>query len=223
MPRRLRHTLQGTAFHVINRAVRCARIFETASDYQAFLKAAQDGLARYPVRVVAYCVMPTHWHFVVLCDRIPHVSRWMHWLAGTHAARWHAAHGTRGTGHLYQDRFKAVPIQTETSLLRVCRYVERNALRGGLVRLAEDWEWGSLHACCRNCHPIKMEPWPILKPVNWIQIVNSPESAAELDELRRTLRRNQPIGDPAWQSAVAPFVGLTMRPIGRPRKRSPTP
>ena len=66
MPRRLRHTLQGTAFHVINRAVRCARIFETAGDYQAFLKVAQDGLARYPVRVIAYCVMPTHWHFVVL-------------------------------------------------------------------------------------------------------------------------------------------------------------
>jgi putative transposase len=223
MPRRLRHTLQGAAFHVINRAVRCARIFETPADYRAFLKVASEGTALHPVKVIAYCVMPTHWHFVVLGDRIPHVSKWMHWLAGTHASRWHAAHGTRGTGHLYQDRFRAVPIQMETSLLRVCRYVERNALRKGLVGAAEDWEWGSLYACSRNCHAIKLEPWPILKPADWIQIVNTPENEAELEALRNMVRRNQPIGEPDWQKAVAPFVGLTMRPIGRPRKRSPTP
>lgn len=223
MPRRLRHSLDGAAFHVINRAVRCAKIFETTGDYHAFLRVVGEGLAKHQVKVIAYCIMPTHWHFVVLCDRIEHISKWMHWLAGTHAARWHAAHGTRGTGHLYQDRFEAIPIQTETSLLRVCRYVERNALRKGLVTAAEDWEWGSLYAGSRNCDTIRLHQWPILRPTNWVQIVNSPENEAELEALRQNLRRNQPIGDPEWQRAVAPFVGLSMRPIGRPRKRSPTP
>lgn len=223
MPRRLRHTLRGAAFHVMNRAVRCARIFKTHGDYRAFLKVVEEGLAKHQVSVIAYCVMPTHWHFVVLCDRVHHVSDWVHWLAGTHASRWHVAHGTRGTGHLYQDRFRAVPVQRETSLLRVCRYVERNALRKGLVAAAEDWQWGSLYACSNNCHPIELKPWPILKPADWIQIVNSPDNLLELEQLRQTVQRNQPIGDPAWQAAVAPFVGLTMRPIGRPRKRSPTP
>ena len=218
MPRRLRHSLQGTVFHVMNRAVRRTVLFEVVEDYDAFLAVIKEGLSRYKVKVIAYEVMSNHWHFVVICDRIEEVSNWLHWVTGTHAIRWNLAHGTRGTGAVYQGRFTAVPVQTETSLYRVCRYVERNALRKGLVEKAELWRWGSLFAMCENCHPIPLTRWPILRPTNWIEIVNQPENQAELDDLRKLLRRNQPIGDPAWQKAVAPFIGLSMRAPGRPKK-----
>lgn len=218
MPRRLRHSLQGTAFHVMNRAVRRTILFKTAADYDAFLAVVREGLSRYKVKVIAYEVMPNHWHFVVICDRIEEVSNWLHWVTGTHAIRWNLAHRTRGTGAVYHSRFKAVPVQRETSLIRVCRYVERNALRKGLVGSAEAWEWGSLYAHCQNSHPIPLSKWPILRPVNWIEFVNRAENQAELEDLRRLLKRNQPIGDPAWQEAVAPFIGLSMKPIGRPKK-----
>ena len=218
MPRRLRHGLQGTAFHVMNRAVRRTILFESDQDYEAFLAVARESLTEFKIRVIAWEVMPNHWHFVVICDRIEEVSNWLHWLTGTHAIRWNLAHGTRGTGAVYHSRFKAVPIERETSLARVCRYVERNALRKGLVAAAELWRWGSLHAVCKNCHPIPLERWPIPRPVNWIEIVNRPENDAELEALRTLLKRNQPIGDPEWQKAVAPFIGLSMRPIGRPKK-----
>jgi putative transposase len=218
MPRRLRHGLQGTAFHVMNRAVRKTILFKTVQDYEAFLAVVRESLADFKIKIISWEVMPNHWHFVVICDRIEEVSNWLHWMTGTHAIRWNLAHGTRGTGAVYQSRFKAVPIQREASLIRVCRYVERNALRKGLVTAAEQWRWGSLFAVCQNCHPIPLEKWPILRPVNWIEIVNCPENQAELDALREVIRRNQPIGDPDWQKAVAPFIGLSMRAIGRPKK-----
>ena len=218
MPRRLRHSLQGAVFHVMNRAVRKTVLFKSVADYDAFLAVAREGLSRFKIRIIAYQVMPNHWHFVIICDRIEEVSNWLHWVTGTHAIRWNLAHNTRGSGAVYQSRFKAVPVQTETSLYRVCRYVERNALRAQLVTKAELWKWGSLFAACENCHAIPLGRWPILRPENWIEFVNSPENEAELESLRVTLRRNQPIGDPEWQKAVAPFIGLSMRPIGRPRK-----
>ncbi len=218
MPRRLRHSLQGTVFHVMNRAVRRTILFENRLDYQAFFAVVREGLAKYKIRVIAYEVMPNHWHFVVICDRIEEVSNWLHWVTGTHAIRWNLAHGTSGTGAVYHTRFKAVPVQKETSLIRVCRYVERNALRKGLVPAAELWPWGSLYAVCQNCHPIPLSKWPILRPGNWIEIVNRAENQAELEALRKLIKRNQPIGDPDWQKAVAPFIGLSMRPIGRPKK-----
>jgi putative transposase len=56
---------------------------------------------------------------------------------------WHLAHGTVGTGPLYQGRFKSFPIQDE-HFFTVCRYVERNALRANLVTSAEQWRWSSL-------------------------------------------------------------------------------
>ena len=218
MPRRLRHGLQGTAFHVMNRAVRRTVLFESVQDYEAFLAVVRETLAIFKIKVIAWEVMPNHWHFVVTCDRIEEVSNWLHRMTGTHAIRWNLAHGTRGTGAVYQSRFTAVPIERETSLIRVCRYVERNALRKGLVKAAEEWQWGSLYAVCKNCHPIPLQRWPIPRPVNWIEIVNSPENQAELDALRTLLRRNQPIGNPNWQRAVAPFIGLSMKPVGRPKK-----
>lgn len=218
MPRRLRHSLQGAVFHVMNRAVRKTILFTSVADYDAFLTVAREGLARFSVEVISYQVMPNHWHFVIVCERIEEVSHWLHWVTGTHAIRWNLAHNSRGTGAVYQSRFKAVPVQKETSLYRVCRYVERNALRAGLVKRAEQWRWGSLYAVCENCHRIPLAQWPIVRPENWIQFVNSAEVEGKLEELRETLRRNQPVGDPDWQKAVAPFIGLSMRPIGRPKK-----
>jgi len=223
MPRRLRRGLQGAAFHVMNRAVRKTILFEKDGDFDAFIAVVLESLKRFRVEIISFQLMPNHWHFVVTCDRIEEISKWMHWVAGTHANRWNGAHRCRGSGAVYQGRFKAVPIQRGISLIRVCRYVERNALRKGLVAAAEYWEWSSLYSIRKNCDLIPLAEWPILKPTNWLEIVNCDETPQELDELRGCIRRNQPIGDPDWQQAVAPFIGQTMRRRGRMKKRVPTP
>lgn len=218
MPRRLRRSLQGAVFHVMNRAVRATVLFRTLADYRAFIAVTRESLARYRIKIIAYCVMPNHWHFVVICERIEDVSRWMHWLACTHANRWNGAHGTRGRGAVYQGRFKAVPIQKNRSVARVCRYVERNALRANLVAAAHHWTWGSLALDGKDCDRIPVHEWPIPKPSNWCEIVNTPENARELSAMRAALRHSQPIGSRRWCEAVAPFAGLTLRPRGRPPK-----
>lgn len=223
MPRRRRRSLQGAIFHVMNRAVRRTILFETVQDYEAFVHLVRAVLAQFNVKIIAYCLMPNHWHFVMICDRLEELSRCMHWLESTHANRWNGAHGTRGSGAVYQGRFKAIPVQKNDSVRRVCRYVERNALRSGLVLKAEAWSWSSLYAVCENCEIIPLAAWPILRPSNWVEIVNTPDTEAELEDLRRLIRRSQPIGDPEWQAAVAPYLGLTLRSKGRPRKMDPTP
>lgn len=218
MPRRPRHKLRGVAFHVMNRAVRDTTLFDTQRDFEALAEILCEGLRRFPVEVLSYEVMRNHWHFVMTCARIADLSDLMHWFTGTHANNWAGAHRARGRGYVYQGRFKAVPVQTSHSLIRVCRYVERNALRQNLVSAAEHWAWGSLYARCNNCHPIPLSPWPIVQPPNWIELVNTPQTEDELVDLRTRIRRDQPIGDPKWVEAVAPLLGLTLRPVGRPKK-----
>lgn len=216
MPRRCRRTLPGVVFHVMNRAVRRTVLFENDNDYRAFISLICESLKKFDIKVISYELMPNHWHFVVICAGIAEVSTWAHWFECTHANRWNGAHGTRGSGAVYQGRFKAVPVQKDRSVIRVCRYVERNALRKGLVTAAEAWTWSSLYSRCNNCELIPLESWPIPQPQNWIEIVNSPENEAELQALRRMLRKNLPIGSKAYQKAVAPFVGVSLRKPGRP-------
>jgi putative transposase len=217
MPRRCRRTLPGVVFHVMNRAVRRTVLFENENDYRAFVALICESLKKHNVKIISYALMPNHWHLVIICGRIKEMSKWAHWFECTHANRWNGAHGLRGTGAVYQGRFQAVPVQSDQSLIRLCRYVERNPLRKGLVAAAEEWQWSSLYDDCNKCGVIPLEVWPIPRPENWVEYVNTPENEAELEDLRRMLRKNLPIGTKEWQAAVAPFIGASLRERGRPK------
>jgi REP element-mobilizing transposase RayT len=133
MPRRTRFSSAGYVFHVLNRAAGRRTIFENAADYDAFVALLEEARRQVPMPILAYCVMPNHWHLVLWPETDDALSAYIHWLSVTHAQRWHAFHGTAGTGPLYQGRFKSVPVQMDDHYLTMCRYVERNALRANLV------------------------------------------------------------------------------------------
>src|SRR5215471_9208965 len=171
MPRRLRCATGDYVYHVLNRAVGRARILEKTGDYQAFEKVLRQADAFVPMRVLAYCVMPNHWHLVLWPRRDGDLSEYLRWLTVTHTQRWHAHHHTSGTGPLYQGRFKSFPIQTDEHFLTACRYVERNALRAKLVESAEKWPWCSAAKRLVEAAPdwlMKLNAWPVVPPRNWL-------------------------------------------------------
>src|SRR5262245_55537324 len=139
MPRRPRFATSGYAFHVLNRAVARAAIFTDPADYDCFHRILSQAEHVAPRRLLGWCLMPSHWHLVLWPCEDGDLSEYVRWLTVTHTQRWHAAHGTTGTGALYQGRSKSFPILEDEHLLAVCRYVELNALRAGLVKRAEDW------------------------------------------------------------------------------------
>src|SRR3954452_22056266 len=87
-----------------------------------------------------------------------------------------------GRWPLYQGRFKSFPVQGDEHLLTVARYVERNALGAGLVERAEHWPYGSLYARSHPDDPAReiLADWPIERPADWVERVNTPLSAGEL-------------------------------------------
>ena len=131
MGRPLRIAEPGLVYHALNRGNGRRTLFFKDEDYRAFERVLHEAHARTPVRLLAYCLMPNHWHFVLWPERPRELSRFLGWLTLTHAQRWHAHYHNAGSGHLYQGRFKSFPIQEDDHLLTVCRYVERNALRAG--------------------------------------------------------------------------------------------
>ncbi len=224
MGRPLRAVSGGVVYHVLNRANARARIFRVDADYAAFLRIAAEAARRVRLDVLAYCVMPNHWHLVLRPWEDGDLSRFTGWLTLTHTQRWHAHRHTAGTGHLYQGRFKSFPVQTDEHFLILCRYVERNPLRAELVERAEQWPWSSL-AARRNRQPAEERPeladWPVDRPSDWLRLVNRPQSPQEEDAIRTSIARGRPLGKLIWQKRTAAKLGLelTLRPRGRPRKR----
>jgi putative transposase len=219
MPRRLRCATGGFVYHVLNRAVGRDRIFKKTSDYQAFENVLRQADAFVPMRLLAYCVMPNHWHLVLWPRRDGELSEYLRWLTVTHTQRWHAHHGTAGMGSLYQGRFKSFPIQADEHLLAACRYVERNPVRAGLVKRAEKWPWGSLWHRAQGDGQTLLAAGPVPLPEDWVERVNDVETEAELAALRQSVVRGTPYGAASWQKRTAASFGLqaTLRPRGRPR------
>ena len=124
------------------------------------------------------------------------------------------------SGHVWQGRFKAFPIEEDEHLLTVLRYVERNALRAEFVRRAEKWRWSSLWAWQAESVPPYLDAGPVPRPARWVEYVNTPLTDAELARLRRSVERGTPFGGAEWMERTAKRLGLeaSVRPRGRPRK-----
>ena len=195
----------GLVYHVLNRAVARLALLRKTADYAAFERVMAEAHERSPIRILAYCLMPDHWHLVLWPREDGELTAFTRWLTHTHTMRWHAHHHTSGTGHLYQGRFKSLPVQTDEHLLTVCRYVERNALRAGLVERAEAWRWSSLWRR-RSGSPQEqalLSDGPVERPSNWLVIVNRPQRRDQEEALQRAMRRNAPFGSALWTQRTA--------------------
>lgn len=227
MPRPLRTAPGGFVYHVLNRANGKRRIFERDRDYLAFERILGEVQGRVPMRVLAWCVMPNHWHLLLWPLRDGDLSSYMRLVTLTHTQRLHAHRATAGAGHIYQGRFKSFVVQDDAHFLTVSRYVEANALRAKLVQRAEDWRWGSLWRMQQGNadRPPQPHPWPVPRPSDWLCYVNQPAGPAETDRMRRCAQRGSPYGEEAWVVSVAEQLGLqsSLRPRGRPRKDDSVP
>ena len=209
-------------FHVLNRGVGRMRLFLKDADFEAFERILARTLESRPMRIVAYTLMPNHWHLVLWPRRDGELGAFMQKLTITHVRNWQENRRRVGYGHLYQGRYKSFPIQGDDHFYQVVRYVERNPLRARLVDRADHWRWGSLW---RRTHGTAddgmiLSRWPLPLPREWLQWVNRSQRESQLRAIRQSVARGQPFGEELWVRRTARRLGLesTLRPRGRPRK-----
>lgn len=218
MPRIPRGLTKGFCYHVINRGNDKKVVFRKAYDYSAFLDLVLHAKERYPVKVIAYCLMPNHFHFVLSPDEGKSLSAWMQWLMTSHVRRYHRHY--ESSGHVWQGRFKSFLIQSDNHLLVVMRYVEGNPVRAGLTASAGDWKWSSHRESAGKIPRIITDEIPMVLPEHWTAYVDQPWTEKDLKQVRESVNRQAPFGSPHWQSRMGTKLGLesTMRPRGRPKK-----
>jgi putative transposase len=213
VPRTIRASQGNLCYHVLNRGNGRAVVFHKEEDYSAFLDAMVESSIRLPMRIVAYCLMPNHFHLVLRPHGDGDLSRWMHWLMTTHVRRYlrHYHH----SGHVWQGRFKAFPVLDDEHLGVVVRYVERNALRAGLADRAEDWSWGSM-AATRKGPQLDLVTFP--RKDDWSELLNTPMTDSDEEVIRLSITRDRPFGPRAWVEETSERLGLgySLRPRGRP-------
>ncbi len=105
MGRPQRVTEPGLVYHVLNRRVMRLPLFQKDDDYLAFERVLGESLVRPDAPdLLAWCLMPNHWHLVVQAGKDTNLSTWMQWVTVTHTHRRHAHTHSAGEGPLYQGR-----------------------------------------------------------------------------------------------------------------------
>lgn len=219
MPRHARVSPDGFVQHVLNRGDHRETLFHKPADFRAFLKVFADTAERIAMRILAYCIMRNHFHFVLWPYEGADLPRFMHLLMSTHIARYLRHYPPVSPGHLYQDRYTNVLVEAGPPLLRVLRYVEANAFAANLVPRAEEYPWTSASPeALEDGRPFICE-WPIARPANWSELLNTRTAASERQRIQRCAARGAPYGSTAWSEQVVKTFHLehTVRRPGRPK------
>ena len=137
MPRRNVVFAPDNIYHLYNRGVNRANIFSSNDNYVFLLRKVKSLVKELPLTIIAYCLMPNHYHFVIRQDGEIPLSEFIGRLFKTYMQAYNKQQGR--TGPLFGGRFRAVHVDSDEYLLHLCRYVHLNPVAAGLVTEPGDW------------------------------------------------------------------------------------
>ncbi|MFQ5839326.1 MAG: transposase [Candidatus Methylomirabilales bacterium] len=156
MARPLRIVFPQAYYHIMNRGLTAQAVFTERSDRALFLNLLAECHEMWGIRVIAYCLLDTHYHLLLQTPEA-NLSRVMRHLDGLYTQRYNRRH--KRDGPLFRGRYKAIVIEAEAYLLAVARYIHQNPVAVRLVRVPEAYAWSS----CRMY--VKEEP-----PPSWLDV-----------------------------------------------------
>lgn len=224
MPRVNRVDVANQIYHVLNRANARMQIFDNDKDYQLFEEVLEEAKEKFDMKVLAYSIMPNHWHLILYPKNDGDLQVFMRWLSMTHTQRWHVKKQTSGQGHIYQGRYKSFICQDDPHFLALVRYVERNPKKANLVKKVEDWRWGSVWRREKGTERQKklLSGWVIDEPGDYLKYLNKLQSEDEEKAIQNAILRGCPYGQDDWKNRILKKFKLesTVRSRGRPKKGS---
>ena len=222
MPRQLRLDIGGKIYHCLNRAVGKQQIFFSDADYKSFEKILEEIVDIVDVGILAYCVMPNHFHLVLRTENDGDLSNFMKRLSVTHTQRYRVAKNTVGEGPIYQGRYKSFIVQDNEYLLTLLRYVERNPFTANLIKNPLLWRYSSLYRRHKGTEKQKqlLHKWTIDEPSDYISMLKQPIGVKELERLKKSENKGVPYGNDVYVSNIIEKYKLhsTLRKTGKPKE-----
>ncbi len=140
MPRQPRKMSSTGIYHVMLRGNERKKIFIDDEDKKSFLEFLKSKRIEKGFSIYAYCLMDTHLHLAI-DTKEQELSVIMKGIATRYAYFYNEKH--RRVGHVFQDRFKSEPIEDDSYLLAVVRYIHNNPIKAQIVEKSADYIWSS--------------------------------------------------------------------------------
>lgn len=143
MPRTERKKSASGIYHVMLRGINHQQLFEDEEDYLRFLSVLKECKEVSKYMLCAYCLMGNHVHLLLQEGKEPLALIFKR--IGSRFVYWYNLKYQR-VGHLFQDRYKSEPVETDAYFLTALRYILQNPMKAGLEERPGTYRWSSYAA-----------------------------------------------------------------------------
>ena len=140
MPRHARELSNSGIYHIILRGINRQTIFNDDEDYQRFINTLKKYKTVSGYTLYAYCLMNNHIHILLRVGQ-EKLETILKRIAGSYVY-WYNFKYNR-IGHLFQDRFKSEPVDSDEYFLTVLRYIHQNPIKARICERLEDYRYSS--------------------------------------------------------------------------------
>jgi len=209
MPRRRRIVVPGLPHHITQRGNRRMNVFADAEDRRVFLRMLRENSDLYSLHNYSYCLMTNHVHLISSPEQVNSLSYTMRDVLGSYASYFNQRHGLNG--RLWQGRFYSAVLD-ETHFWAALRYVERNPVRAGIVKLAEAYEWSGAAAHCGLKEDGLLFPLPVIPGFigDWRIWINGEDDPHDIKRIRKTTKTGFPCGSSEFVKRLEVALGLNL-------------
>ena len=221
MPRQARVVIPGMAHHITQRGNNRQDVFFVDGDRVAYLDLLRGQCAKHGVRVLGYCLMTNHVHFVAIPAREDSLNLA---IGRTHLIYTQLFNRLNGrSGHLWEGRFHSCPMD-DAYAVTAMRYIERNPVRARITRVPWTYVWSSAAAHCGapdKAELLDMRTWHGVVPgLDWKEMLTRHDAEDAVAALRRNTQTGRPLASDSLVGKLERALGRRLRPlpVGRPRK-----
>jgi len=209
MARIPRVVIPGCPHHVINRGNRRQIVFFSQSDKRFFYDLLKQECDRAGISIWAYCLMDNHFHLIAVPDREDALAKGI----GETDRRYSLFINIRNDwkGHLWQERFDSYPMG-ENYLYSAVRYVERNPVRAGIVKKAEDYHWSSAKAHVYHEEDKLLSDNFLVSDIpDWAEYLREETDESDRELFRSHARTGRPLGSDEFIDKLENITGRILR------------
>lgn len=230
MARLGRYFLPDQPLHVIQRGNNRGAIFFREDDYASYRDWLTAAAAEYGCLIYAYVLMTNHVHLLVTPSREDSLPRAMQSLGRRYVRHVNASY--RRSGTLWEGRYRAAPIDSESYFLACCRYIELNPVRAGMVDHPRAYRWSSYGVHADGAVDALVSDHPSYQAlgrsrearrVAYRALFRGALDSDFVDALRAATNGGWALGDARFVRQIADAVGRRAVPLaaGRPTTRRP--
>ena len=106
---RSRQLYQGCFAHIISRTIRKEKVFLEDKDFECFLSLLKEAKEKYAFNLFHYCLMQTHFHFVVQILSMNNLAKALNYLKCRYVFYYHKKY--KFSGPIWRERYRSLLIE----------------------------------------------------------------------------------------------------------------